>query len=99
MTMLKDFFIVFLLCRHPPSARREEPSRVVMRYVVVSSVILLVLFIDFLFDLTGYIVRTRCSELFFLKLKQKSVIVIVCIKRRKKFRIGLLYVFNLVACL
>ena len=56
MTMLKDFFIVFLLCRHPPSARREEPSRVVVYYVVVCSV--LVLFIDFLFDLTGYIVRT-----------------------------------------
>ena len=68
--MLTDFFTVFLLCRHPPSARREEPSRVVGRYVVVSSIILLVLFIDFLFDLTGYIVR--CSELFFLKLKTEK---------------------------
>ena len=31
----KIFYFVFLVCRHPPSARREEPSRVVVRYLVV----------------------------------------------------------------
>ena len=72
MTVFQDYFILILLCRHPPSARREEPSRVVVHYVVVSSVILLVLFIGVLLDLTWYIVRTWCSELFFLKLKTEK---------------------------
>ena len=69
---VKRFFNFFKICRHPPSARREEPSRFVVRYVVVSSVILLVLFIGVLLDLTWYIVWTWCSELFLLKLKTEK---------------------------